>query len=104
MQHEPAPNPRAPGRRGAPGVVSACAAGYSPSAAVASPRAALLPPCTRTLLILDLAPAHPLLALQVVAQCSKCQRVFQQQSVPSKCDEDDCPAFNLRARPNTPSA
>ncbi|KAL4448959.1 hypothetical protein ABPG77_007676 [Micractinium sp. CCAP 211/92] len=40
----------------------------------------------------------------VVAQCSKCQRVFQQQSVPSKCDEDDCPAFNLRARPEESTA
>ncbi|KAL4422708.1 hypothetical protein ABPG75_008905 [Micractinium tetrahymenae] len=40
----------------------------------------------------------------VVAQCSKCQRVFQQQSVPSKCDEDECPAFSLRARPDAPSA
>jgi hypothetical protein len=35
----------------------------------------------------------------VVAQCSKCQRVFQQHQVPSKCDDDACPAFNLRARP-----
>lgn len=50
-------------------------------------------------------PAHPShLMPQVVAQCSKCQRVFQQQSVPSKCDEEECPAFNLRARPDTPSA
>lgn len=39
----------------------------------------------------------------VVAQCSKCQRVFQQQSLPSKCDEDECPAFTLR-RPAVPAA
>ena len=37
----------------------------------------------------------------VVAQCSKCQRVFQQHSMPSKCEEEDCPAFTLRARPET---
>ncbi|KAL4857367.1 hypothetical protein ACK3TF_002248 [Chlorella vulgaris] len=36
----------------------------------------------------------------VVAQCSKCERIFQQSSLPSKCDEDDCPAFTLRARPD----
>ena len=36
----------------------------------------------------------------VVSQCSKCQRVFQQQAMPSKCEEDECPAFNLRACPD----
>ncbi|KAI3430432.1 hypothetical protein D9Q98_005027 [Chlorella vulgaris] len=36
----------------------------------------------------------------VVAQCSKCERIFQQNSLPSKCDEDECPAFTLRARPD----
>ena len=36
----------------------------------------------------------------VVAQCSKCQRVFEQHAMPSKCEEDECPAFNLRSRPS----
>ena len=36
----------------------------------------------------------------VVSQCSKCSRVFQQHQTPSKCDEEGCPAFNLRARPS----
>lgn len=35
----------------------------------------------------------------VVAQCSKCQKVFQQHSVPRKCAEEECPSFVLRARP-----
>lgn len=35
----------------------------------------------------------------VVAQCSQCQRVFPQHAMPSKCEEDDCPAFNVRANP-----
>jgi Zn finger protein HypA/HybF involved in hydrogenase expression len=36
----------------------------------------------------------------VVAQCSKCERVFEQHAMPSKCEEDECPAFNLRSRPS----
>ncbi len=40
----------------------------------------------------------------VVAQCSKCQRVFQQHSLPSKCEQEECPAFTLRARPEVPEA
>lgn len=39
----------------------------------------------------------------VVAQCSKCERVFQPHAMPSKCAEDDCPAFNLRPRPEAGS-
>ena len=35
----------------------------------------------------------------VVSQCSQCGRVFAQQSLPSKCKEEACPAFRLRARP-----
>lgn len=40
----------------------------------------------------------------VVSQCSQCQRVFPQHAMPSKCEEDDCPAFNLRRRPDSPAA
>ena len=32
----------------------------------------------------------------VVSQCSKCSRVFPPHSMPSKCEEDDCPAFPNR--------
>ena len=37
--------------------------------------------------------------IPVVAQCSKCERVFKQHEMPSKCEEDECPAFNMRPRP-----
>lgn len=36
----------------------------------------------------------------VVGQCSQCGRVFQPHAMPSKCEEEGCPAFNLRARPD----
>ena len=35
----------------------------------------------------------------MVARCSKCDKVFPQHAMPSKCDEEECPAFNLRERP-----
>lgn len=37
----------------------------------------------------------------VVSQCSKCEKIFEQHSMPSRCKHDDCPAFNLRAKPNS---
>lgn len=40
----------------------------------------------------------------VVSQCSQCGRVFPQHSMPSKCEEDDCPAFNLRRNPQAAAA
>lgn len=35
----------------------------------------------------------------IVSQCSKCQKVFPQHAMPSKCDEEECPAFNVRRNP-----
>jgi ribosomal protein L32 len=37
--------------------------------------------------------------IPIVAKCSKCDRVFPPHALPSKCDEEACPAFNLRERP-----
>ena len=41
--------------------------------------------------------------IPIVAQCSKCDQVFPPHAMPSKCEEEECPAFNLRARPGTAS-
>jgi len=35
----------------------------------------------------------------IVSQCSKCQKVFPQHAMPSKCDDEECPAFNVRRNP-----
>jgi ribosomal protein L32 len=29
----------------------------------------------------------------IVSQCSKCERIFPPHAMPSKCEEEDCPAF-----------
>lgn len=30
----------------------------------------------------------------IVSQCSKCERIFPPHAMPSKCEEDECPAFS----------
>ncbi|KAL4517635.1 hypothetical protein Ndes2526B_g02050 [Nannochloris sp. 'desiccata'] len=42
--------------------------------------------------------------IPMVSRCSKCDKVFPQHAMPSKCEEDDCPAFNLRERPASSKA
>jgi len=37
--------------------------------------------------------------IPIVSQCSKCQKVFPQHAMPSKCDDEECPAFNVRRNP-----
>ena len=39
--------------------------------------------------------------IPTVSRCSKCDKVFPQHAMPSKCEEDECPAFNLRERPGS---
>lgn len=42
--------------------------------------------------------------IPLVSQCSKCERVFPPHSMPSKCEDEECPAFNVRARPGGASS
>eukprot|EP00890_Picochlorum_soloecismus_P005402 jgi/Picsp_1/5863/NSC_03222-R1_protein len=37
--------------------------------------------------------------IPIVSQCSKCQKVFPQHAMPSKCEDEECPAFNVRKNP-----
>jgi hypothetical protein len=54
--------------------------------------------CIMALIVLN-AGSAPVTPAVPLACCSKCDRVFKQHQMPSKCEEEECPAFNLRKRP-----
>lgn len=41
--------------------------------------------------------------IPVVSQCSTCKRIFPQHAMPSKCEEEECPAFPIRKNPHKPA-